>query len=312
MVKIFLCEEVHHAAYRLLKEKAEIIDSIERISEAHAVISRNLKIDRRFLDRCSSLKVIGIHGTGRDGVDFEAAAKRGVRVIYTPHENADSVAELIAALALNLARKVCLADRKLQAGEHVPKAPGSLTGMELRGKTLGLIGTGDIAVRTAEIFRMAFSMKIIGSSPSLTEEKARGLGMERASDLAEIFRKADIISVSVPLTEKTRNMIGRRELEEAGPETLLINTSRGGIVDETALYAALVSGKLGGAACDVFASEPPTRENPLVGLDNFIATPHIGASTDEALFRVGCSVAEQIFDVLEGREPAHECFGTSG
>lgn len=300
MYKIFLCETVHPEVYRMLRERSEIIDSFERIREADAVINRNLKMDRAFLEQCSSLKVIGIHGTGRDGVDLQAAAERGIKVVYTPHENADSVAELVMALALNLARKVCLADRMLQAGADVPKAPGFLTGMELRGKTLGLIGTGDIGRRTASMFRAAFSMKVIGYSPSLNEEKAAKLGMECAEDIREVFRRSDIVSVSVPLTDQTRGLIGSQELAAARPGMLLINTSRGGVVDEAELYQSLVSGKIGGAACDVFASEPPTRENPLVTLDHFIATPHIGAATDEALYRVGKSVVKQIFDALEG------------
>ena len=309
MYRIFLCEAIHPEVYRLLKAQAEIIDDFERIGEADAVINRNLKMDRAFLGRCSSLKVIGIHGTGRDGVDFQAAAERGVKVVYTPHDNADSVAELVMALALNLARKICLADRKLQAGVPILNAPGFLTGMELRGKTLGLIGAGDIAGRTARMFRSAFSMNAVAYSPTLTAGRAAGLGMECAGSIREVFQKSDIVSISVPLTERTRGLIGHDEFQAARPGMLLVNTSRGSVVDEKALYEALITGKIGAAASDVFASEPPTHENPLLLLDNFIATPHIGAATNEALFRVGKSVAEQIFDVLEGRKAAHECTG---
>jgi D-3-phosphoglycerate dehydrogenase len=180
--------------------------------------------------------------------------------------------------------------------------------MELRGKTLGLVGTGDIAMRAAAMFKAAFSMRVIGFSPSLTDERAKSLCIGRCASVAQVFANADIISVGVRLSDETRGLIGEKELSAAKPGALLINTARGGVVNEQALYRALVHGPLGGAACDVFASEPPTRENPLVGLPNFIATPHIGASTDEALLRVGLSAVTQIFDVLDGKTPVHECF----
>lgn len=311
MLKIFLCEPIHPRALALLKTRAEVFSDPACLGRADAAISRNLRMDAAFLEQCPALKVIGIHGTGTDRVDLAAAAQRGVRVVYAPGENAQSVAELIVGLTLALARRVYLADRMLQTGEALAIADARLTGMELHGKTLGLVGVGSIARRAAEMFRRAFGMSIVGYSPSLTEERAACLGIAHCTCVREVFARADVVSIGVPLTPQTRGLVGTAELAAAKPGALLVNTARGGVVDEDALYRALTQGPLGAAACDVLAHEPPAPGLPLLRLPNFLATPHLGAATDEALLRVGMCVVEQIFTVLDGKTPAHECVGTT-
>lgn len=306
-MKIFLCEYIHPDARTMLEARAEIIDDWARIGEADGILNRNLNIDEAILERCPKLKVIGIHGTGVDGVDLEAARRRGVAVVNTPHQNADSVAELIVLLTLELARRAYLADRAIRIGVPYPTGAQALRGMELRGKTLGLVGCGDIALRAADILRKGFGMRVIGWSRSLTPQRAAVLGVERCSSMEEVFANADVINIGLALNPETAGIIDARVLAAAKPGALLINTARGALVDEAALYDALCSGTLAAAACDVFVQEPPTLENPLVALPNFLATPHIGANTEEALRRVGCMTARQMLDVLDGKTPANLC-----
>ncbi len=306
-MKIFLCEYIHPDARTMLEARAEIIDDWARIGEADGILNRNLNIDEAVLERCPNLKVIGIHGTGTDGVALEAARRRGVAVVNTPHRNADSVAELIVLLALELSRKAYLADRALQAGEPYPAGAEALRGMELRGKTLGLVGCGDIALRAADILRKGFGMRVIGWSRSLTPQRAAESDVEFCGSMEAVFANADVINVGLALNEETAGIVDARVLASAKPGALLINTARGALVDETALYDALRDGPLAAAACDVLVQEPPTRENPLVTLPNFLATPHIGANTKEALRRVGCMTARQMLEVLDGKTPENLC-----
>lgn len=297
-MNVFLCENIHHEALKRLKSRATVLSDWSQIEQADAIINRNLQLTKERLEVASRCKVIAIHGTGTDGVDLAEARKREIDVFSTPHQNGDSVAELIVGVTLDLARKISLAQSLVRGKEPYENAPACLQGMELRGKTVGFIGMGDIAMRAAAIFREGFSMNVLGYSPSSTDEKAEFLGYKRADSILEIFKKADIISVNIPLTKETTHLITREEFMHAKPTAYFINTSRGKVVRESDLYEALTKGYLKGAALDVFEVEPPTYENPLVMLPNVIATPHIGANTEEALYRVGMAVVEGIFNRL--------------
>lgn len=198
-----------------------------------------------------------------------------------------------------------------QAGRFAAESTGSpesemtdrmaeLQGMELAGKTLGLIGVGDISRQTADICRKGFDMEVIGWSRSLTEEKARRMDMVYADSMAEVFQKADVIVVGVALTPETRHLIGREQFAQMNPKAMLINTTRGAVLDEQALYESLAKGEIGGAACDVFAEEPISAGHPLLALDNFVAAPHLGANTEEALRRVGMAVVQGVLNRLDG------------
>lgn len=299
MFKVFLCEYIHPEAFRMLAERAEIVSEESRLPECDAAINRNLRMDKAWLDRCPRLKVIGVHGTGLDGVDLAEAQRRGIRVVNTPGENAASVAELIVTLALMLSRHVLKYDRDLQAGKPLVNGGGSLAGRELGGRVFGTIGTGNIARKAVRILTQGFGMEAIGWSPNMDDRKAAELGLRRCENMEEVFRKADIVSLSVPLTETTRGMVDAAVLAQMKPGAILINTARGGLVEETALYEALTSGKLAAAGCDVLNQEPPTLDNPLVHLPNFAAVPHIGANTEEALYRVSTRTVQQVLEALE-------------
>ncbi len=297
-MKVFLCEFIHPEARRHLERKAEIISDWNKINEVDAIINRNLEITKDIMDKAQNLKVIAIHGTGIDGVDMDEAKKRGIHVFSTPHQNADSVAELIVGLTLSLTRKISLAGKLIGNGKKIDNAPAELKGIELREKTFGLIGVGDIAIRASKIMKYGFGMKVIGFSRSLTEEKAKELGIGYCSSIEEVLKNSDIVNIGVSLDSSTVNMINNEKIKLMKSSSYLINTSRGKVIDEKALYNALKNNEIAGAACDVFVNEPPTLDNPLLSLDNFIATPHIGANTDEALYRVGMAVVNGIFEII--------------
>ncbi len=309
-MKTFLIEAVHPEAVRLLKENGEIIDTWERAQEADALISRVLMIGPEEMDRMPSLKVIAIHGTGTDTVDLEAAKKRGIRVVNTPHLNANAVAELNVLLLLASMRKMKAAGIMIETrpadktdGEMQALAQKNLQGLELKGRTAGILGFGAIGSRTAEILHYGFGMDCIAWSPSLTKERAGAHGADAAKGPEEVLSGADAVIVAIPYGEKTRNFIDEKRIGLMKQGAVLINAARGGIVDEKALYDALKSGKLYAAAADVMTEDFPHRDNPLLSLPNFTATPHLGANTDDALYTVGTSCARQILDVLAGREP---------
>ena len=299
-MKVFLCESIHPEALALLKSRAEIVSDWDDLSGVEAIINRNLKLPREVLECAPELKVIAVHGTGSDGIDLEYCDEHGITILYVPFQNADSVAELIVTLTLALLRKIPLADRMVTAGNLTQNAPPELFGNELRGKTIGLLGVGDIARRMSRIMIHGFGCKVIGYDPFFPVEKAAEAGIARRNSPAEVVSEADVISLGVHLTESTAHMVNDELLSLCKPTAVLVNASRGGVVDEPALYRALTTGKLAAAACDVWESEPPTLDNPLVGLHNVLATPHLGANTDEALRRVGVRMVEDIFTVLDG------------
>ena len=299
-MKVFLCESIHPQALELLKSRAEVVSDWADLSGVEAIINRNLKLPREVLERAPDLKVIAVHGTGSDGIDLEYCDEHGITILYVPFQNADSVAELIVTLTLALLRKIPLADRLVTSCKLTQNAPPELFGNELRGKTIGLIGVGDIARRMSRIMIQGFGCKVIGYDPYFPAEKAEEVGIERCDTPEDVMRRADVISLGVHLSDSTANMINAERLALCKPTAVLVNASRGGVVDEAALYHALKEGHLAAAACDVWASEPPTLDNPLVGLPNVLATPHLGANTDEALERVGVRMVEEIFTVLDG------------
>lgn len=302
-MKVFLCESIHPKALALLESRAEIVSDWNRIGEVDAIINRNLKLPYEVLVKAPNLKVIAVHGTGSDGIDLEYCDAHGITILFVPFQNSDSVSELIVTLSLALLRKIYLADRLVTSGTLSANAPPELFGNELHGKTIGLVGVGDIARRMARIMIHGFGCKVIGYDPYWPTEKAAELGIQQYESLDEMLENADVINVSVHLTESTANLLNAQRFAHCKPTAVLINASRGGVVDEAALYTALTTGQLGAAACDVFVSEPPTKENPLVGLPNMLCTPHLGANTDEALERVGVRMVEDIFLTLDGGKP---------
>ena len=304
-MKVYLSEYIDPAALELLRSRAEVTDSLDRPEEIDAIILRVFPVPAELMDRCKNLKVIGKHGVGVNTIDVEAAKARGIRVVYTPTANADSVAEMTVALFMALERKIPEADRNCRAGAYKSIAPQALIGTEIGGKTLGQIGMGNIAQRIARILREGFGCTILGYDPFLSAEDAKARGFEKVDDLYELLERSDLVNINVPLVKSTEGMISGEAFNHFKPGAVFVNAARGQVISEDDLYDALVSGKVKAAACDTFASEPPTGANRLLTLDNFIATPHVGGSTEESLQRTGREVVEDVLRVLNGETPVH-------
>ena len=250
------------------------------------------KVTPKILERAKNLKVIGRAGIGVDNVDIPAATAKGIIVMNTPFGNSITTAEHAITLMLALARQIPQADTSTQAGKW---EKNRFMGVEITGKTLGIIGCGNIGSIVADRAH-GLRMKVISYDPYLSPERALALGVEKV-ELAELFRRSDFITLHTPLTDKTRNIIDAQALAKMKPSVRIINCARGGLVDETALRAALDAGKVAGAAFDVFVTEPATT-NPLFGHPNVVSTPHLGAATTEAQENVALQVAEQMSDYL--------------
>ncbi len=264
------------------------------ISESDAVLVRSAtKITRASLARAERLKAIGRAGVGVDTIDVQAASERGIAVLTAPAGNTISAAELTMALLLALARKVPAADRSMKAGEWDRK---SFNGFELYGKTLGLVGAGRIGGQVAKRAR-AFGMEVLVFDPLLDRERARELDVQLGG-LEEVISRADVLSVHVPLTDATRNLIGAPQLASMKKGALLLNVARGGVVNEAALLEYLLNGHLSGAALDVYEHEPLPADSPLRSLTNVVMTPHLGASTAEAQQNVAVEIAEAVRSAL--------------
>ncbi|MET1231889.1 MAG: phosphoglycerate dehydrogenase [Candidatus Limnocylindrales bacterium] len=266
------------------------------LPEYDALLVRSqVQVDAEAIGAARRLVVIGRAGVGVDNVDLEAATKAGVTVVNAPTGNTIAAAEHTLALMYAVARRIALADASMRRGEW---KRSEFTGVELRGRTLGIVGLGKIGMAIADRAR-AMEMEVIGHDPFVTPEAAANHGVALV-DLAEVVRRADVLTLHVPFTRSTRNLLDARAIATMRPGAMVINVARGGVVDEAALADALRSGHLGGAGIDVFADEPPTG-SPLLDAPNTVLTPHLGASTSEAQVRVAEEAAQQVSDVLAGR-----------
>jgi D-3-phosphoglycerate dehydrogenase len=303
-MKILVSDQLHQAGIELLKEVGEVEvrtgmskeELLEAIRDKDALLVRSAtKVTREVLEAAENLKVIGRAGIGVDNIDLDAATEKGIVVVNSPGASTITVSELTLGLMLALARNITRADTSLKSGRWEKK---NLLGIELRGKTLGVIGTGRIGSAVIEKAK-AMGMKIIGYDPFVSEKVAREMGFELV-DFHEVIKEADFISLHVPLTDQTRHMIGREEIAMMKKGAFIINCSRGGTIDEAALLEGLESGKLGGAALDVFEKEPPL-DNPLLKNERFIGTPHLGASTEEAQRSASTIACEEVIKVLRNQ-----------
>jgi D-3-phosphoglycerate dehydrogenase len=266
---------------------AEIVGNYDGLAIRSAT-----KVTPKILERAKSLRVIGRAGIGVDNVDIPAATARGVIVMNTPFGNSITTAEHAITLMLALARQIPQADTSTQAGKW---EKNRFMGVEITGKTLGVVGCGNIGSIVANR-GVGLRMKVIAYDPFLSPERALELGVEKV-ELADLLKRADFITLHTPLTEKTRNIIDARALATTRKGVRIINCARGGLVDEAALRAALDAGHVAGAAFDVFVEEPATA-NPLFGHPNVVCTPHLGAATTEAQENVALQIAEQMSDYL--------------
>jgi D-3-phosphoglycerate dehydrogenase len=255
------------------------------------------EVTAEVLGQAKELRVISRYGVGVDNVDIRAATARGIVVTITPGDNSVAVAELTMALMLALARRIPYHDRLVKQGGWV-RGPA----VELAGYCLGIIGMGRIGREVAKR-AAAFGMRILYHDPVAPPQEFVPSLQAAYRPLEELLSESDVISLHLPLTDDTRNLIGTSALRRMKSSAFLINTARGGLVDEQALYGALAEGALAGAACDVFSQEPPI-DNPLLGLDCFIATPHMGSATLQTTLRMGRMASENALAVLRGERPA--------
>jgi phosphoglycerate dehydrogenase-like enzyme len=257
------------------------------------IIRSGTKVTKELIEAAGSLRVVGRAGIGVDNVDLAAATARGIIVMNTPEGNAITTAEHAVSLLLSLARKVPQATSSMKAGRW---DKSKFSGKELFNQTLGVIGLGNIGSIVADRAR-GLRMRVIAFDPLVSEERAQRLGVDLVS-LDELYERADAITVHVPLTKDTRGLIGAEAFSKMKSGVLIVNAARGGIVDEKALLQAIESGRVAGAALDVFEDEPPPADHPLLSRDEVIATPHLGAATAQAQLNVAIAVAEQVRDYL--------------
>lgn len=295
---IYLSEPIAQSARNRLEEKFLITDSFKDLQKIDGIITRKIAVTGEIIRNAPNLKVIANHGSGADQIDLKTAEEFGVKVLHAPGQNSRSVAELTVSSFLSLSYKIKLSDRGLAEGRFTSFGTPELQGNEVYGKKLGLIGSGNIAREVARIMGTAFGAQIYCWNPRRTKDELASLGFTKTDTVEELLMVTDFASVHIPLNSDTINLIGKPQFEKANKNLILVNTSRGGIINEDDLYWALKGGQIKGAACDVFTQEPPPKELPLLTLHNFIATPHVGGSTKEALERVGNLTVDNIFSVL--------------
>jgi len=304
-MKILVTDPVADEAMDMLRERHDVtFDNLTgselaaEIGSYHGIMVRSgTQVTREVIEAADNLQVIGRAGIGVDNIDLEAASEHDVKVVNSPTGATPSVAELTIAHMLSLARHLPEADRTMKAGEWAKK---QLKGTELKGKTLGLVGCGNIGSLVAE-YAQALGMTVIGYDPYICEEDLADAGIEK-TELDSVLREADYVSLHVPHIEATHHIIDAAALETMKDTAYLVNCARGGVVDEDALYEALQNGDIAGAALDVYENEPP-GETRLAELDNMVMTPHLGAATREGQIRAGTVCAEQMLMALDGKTP---------
>ena len=306
MAKVLITESVHDKGPELLKQAGyqlvfadRDMDVVRReIADADAVIVRILPLPRELLETGKQLKLISKHGVGVDNIDLDYCKEAGVVVTTAPDANGQAVAEHAFALMMTLAKHIIpVSNAYREIGFGAKNSPSC---MEMLGKTAGIVGLGRIGKRFAHMCRAAFDMKVLAYDPFLTQVPE---GVELVSDLNELLRRSDVVSLHCSLTEDTRGIIGREQLEAMRPGAVLINCARGPLVDSGALLEALRSGKLGGAGLDVTDPEPLPMDSPLFQMPNVVVTPHYAPSTRESALRTSQIAAENVIACLSGGEP---------
>ena len=305
-MKIIVCDPISPKGIALLQQRPEFnvvvlpkplpeAELLPLVSDATALVVRSeTKVTKKVIEAAKQLRVVGRAGVGVDNVDIEAATQHGTVVMNTPGGNTITTAELSFTMLLSLARKVPQAHATMVAGKWDRKA---FQGVELQGKTLGVLGMGRIGTEVAKR-AIAFGMKVVAYDPYLTEERAKAIGAEFAEEVDQVYRVADFITIHMPVTKETKEMLNTAAFAKMKPGVRIVNCARGEIIVEADLIAALESNKVAGAALDVFAEEPLPADHPYRKQANLILTPHLGASTKEAQEKCGIEVAEVIAGYL--------------
>lgn len=310
MKKIFLTEPIHEDGVKLLETVGQVILAsakdeetiIREAADCDAILIRSAKITKNIIKSIPNLKVVAKHGIGVDNIDVKAATEKGVMVVNAPESNINSVAEHALAMILALSKNLVIMDKKTRNDEFASR--NKIICMELKGKTIGLVGLGKIAKLLAKKLK-SLDVDIIAFDPYIDGEKAKELGVKLVNNLDELLEKSDFVSLHIPLTEENKKIIGKERLSKMKKSACLINVARGEIVDEKALYEALKENIIRGAALDVFEQEPPSADNPLFELENVILSPHNAALTSEALVAMATDSAQGIVECLKGEIPKH-------
>jgi len=310
MKKVVLLSKLYTPGRKLLENKVTIIehycnnilDAEEDIQDADCILIGNQHFDSSSFALCKNLQVLAKQGSGTDNIDLISATTRKIPVVISPGANAKSVAEHVIMLILASCRNLIKYDRATRNGDYEIRT--NCGEYCIYGKKIGIIGYGKIGKEVCNYSR-AFGMKVLIFDPFLCNVPSYETGVDFCNDISEIFKTCDIVSLHVPLTPETRGMIGSRQISMMKTGSVLINCSRGGIIDEEALYQALYNGHLHGAGLDVFTQEPPTAANPLFSLDNVVVTPHSAALTEESAFNMSTITAKGIIAVLSKQKWEH-------
>ncbi len=311
MKRVLVDRPLHPDALELLSENVEVIeifnDDKDAINSAlknvdGVICSAALKMRKAEIRISENLKVIGRPGVGYDSVDVEESSKQGIPLVYTPDGPTESVAEHVIALMLMCTKSINTVQAALKKkGDFGIRT--KVTGIEAQGKTLGLVGFGRIGQRAGEIASLGLGMKIVVFDPYLNEKSVSLKKYEKVDTLEELLELSDVVSLHLPFMEKTAGLMGQKEFRKMKKTAFLINTARGGVVDETALIEAIESGEIAGAGLDVYAQEPPEKDNRLFTFDNVITTPHLSSFTYDGKRKMGIGVVQGVLDVLNGKKP---------
>ncbi|GAA4733510.1 hydroxyacid dehydrogenase [Flavisolibacter ginsenosidimutans] len=301
---IYILDPVHPKVVDMAKEKYNVVTVPESRTgdwrlEADAIIVRTHVVNGEDIESAKKLKIIAKHGVGVDNIDYEAARRKGILVTNTPGANSITVAEYVVALTLALCRNLCIYSNDLRAG----KWRAQPTAFELNGKTIGLVGLGEVGRRVAKMFSQGFGASVSAYDPYASEKIFNDHNVQRITGLSDLLSMSDVVSLHVPLTPTTKGMIGIQELRLMKPQAVLINVARGGIVNEADLYTALKEKIIFAAASDVFLEEPVNENHPLLQLENFMASPHVAGTSDESLIRMGMDALENIEAQFSGKTP---------
>lgn len=306
---VLVADPIHEAGLTRLTEGFDVCsppfsdaELAAALPKAEAIVVRVFAMDAETMDGAPNLKLIAKHGSGIDNIDLSAATERGILVTNTSGgANASAVAEGAVALMLGVLRRIIPVDRLVREGRFNERWTMELG--DLGGKTVGLIGFGQIARNLGRICGAGFKARVIAYDPHVDAETMRAAGAEKVESLAQAMA-ADVVSVHVPLSPATRHVVGAVEIAAMKPSGILINTSRGSTVDEAALVAALREGRIAGAGIDVFEVEPPRADNPLFAMENVVVSPHIAGVTTSSLTGTALAVADIIEQVFDGQRPA--------